>query len=167
MLFEDKIVCWNDSFDVFDELGRKLFHVEGSLDGGTPRLRIYDPYRHNRNVATVRESPAEPGAVEIKHGTRFVALVRKVRRKLRTIFDLGFLNWCAAGDFLGGVFSVFDANGRTVASVGEIFVSHEPMRVIDTLPEYTLHSLTFTLAVDVQISDAGSTADPAPAAVNS
>lgn len=151
MLFEDRIVSWVDSFDVFDEIGRKLFRVEGQKGREKGQIKIYNCYLHNKSVATLKESEDAP-SVEIKHGTRFVSTVRRVFTKLRSFFDLGFLDWHAEGDFDHGSFSIYDANDRAVASVGETLFRHEYVRVIDSLPEFLLHSLTFTLAVDVQVS---------------
>ncbi len=163
MMFEDKIVSWMDSFDIFDEIGRKLFRVEAKEDGR--RLKVYDPSQHNKSVATLKESlDVSSPSVEIKHSTRYVSAVKQACMKFKKLFDLGFLNWCAVGDFDHGNYRILDGNDRTIASVGETFYNHESMRVIDTLPEYLLHSLTFTLAIDVQLSesetDAPATVDP-------
>ena len=162
LLFEDKITSWLDCFDIFDEIGRKLFRVEAKPDGH--RLKVYDLYQRNKSLATVWEDEKDPFAVEIKHGTRYVSTVKRAYRKFRSIFELGFLNWRAAGDFGEGTFRIFDGNNRTIASVCKDYYNHKTMRVVDTLPEYFLYSLTFTLAIDVQISGADAdvplTADP-------
>ena len=154
LLFEDKIISWLDSFDIFDEIGRKLFRVEARKSGAGKRLKVYASYLHNKSVATLKESFDEAPAVEIKHGTRFVSVVRYL--KTRRFFDLGFINWYAAGNFESGDFSIYDANNRTVAEVEAKSTNQGYSRVIDTLPEYTLHSLTFTLAVYVQLADESS-----------
>ena len=161
MLFEEKIVSWLDSFDVFDEIGRKLFRIEAKKDGGGKRIKVYASYLHNKSVATLKERPEEAPAVEIKHGTRFVSVVRYL--KPRRFFDLGFIDWYAAGNFRTGDFFIYDANNRTVASIGTAFTRQGDFRVIDTLPEYTLHSLTFTLAVFVQLSEESLSAPDATA----
>ena len=163
MLFEDRIVSWVDSFDVFDEIGRKLFRVEGQKGREKGQIKIYNCYLHNKSVATLRESEDAP-SVEIKHGTRFVSTVRRVFTKLRSFFDLGFLDWHAEGDFDHGSFSIYDANDRAIASVGETLFRHEYVRVIDSLPEFLLHSLTFTLAIDVQVSPVQASSPSAPSA---
>ncbi len=156
LLFEDRRIAWNDSFDVFDEIGRRLFRIEARKDGTQKRLKVYASYLHNKSVATLRESLDEAPAVEIKHGTRFVSVVRHLKK--RSFFDLGFMGWYAAGDFEQGEFCLYDANDRMIASIGR----QGDVRVIDTLPEHTLHSLSFTLAVDVQLSGAGATILPTP-----
>ncbi len=152
LLFVDKIITWLDSFDVLDELGRKIFHVEAKEDGR--RLKVYDSYLHNKSVATIKEALEGFPAVEIKHGTRYVSTVSRAPMKYRELFDLGFLNWCAAGDFGKGNYAILDANDRTVATVTETYLNHETMRCLDTYPEYVLHSLTFMLAIEVQVSEA-------------
>lgn len=149
LFFEDRVMTWLDSFDIFDELGRKLFRVSGTREG-TRKLKVYDAFAHNKQVASLKANEEEDPAVDIKHGTRFVSTVRRAFRRMKGFFDLGFLNWYAAGDFDKGSFRIFDANDRVIASVSEEFVHREEMRCIDTLPEFALHALAFTLAIDVQ-----------------
>ena len=161
LFFEDRVMTWLDSFDIFDELGRKLFRVSGTREG-TRKLKVYDAFAHNKQVASLKSSENNSEAVEIKHGKRFVSTVRRALRRMKTFFDLGFLNWYAAGDFGKGSFRIFDANDRVIASVSEEFVHREEMRCIDTLPEFALHALAFTLAIDVQETEAEEEA-PAPA----
>ncbi len=153
LLFEDRRIAWNDSFDVFDEIGRKMYRIEAREDGVRKKMKIYASYLHHKSVATLKESLDEAPAVEIKHGTRFVSVVRYL--KVRRFFDLGFIGWYAAGNFEQGNFFLYDANDRAVASIGRTFTQEGVFRTIDTLPEYTLHSLTFTLAVDVQFTGEG------------
>lgn len=149
LFFEDRVMTWLDSFDIFDELGRKLFRVSGTGEG-TRKLKVYDAFAHNKQVASLKSSENDSEAVEIKHGTRFVSTVRRAFRRMKGFFDLGFLNWYATGDFDKGSFRILDANDRVIASVSEEFVHREEMRCIDTLPEFVLHTLAFTLAIDVQ-----------------
>ncbi len=152
LMFMDKIASWTDSFDVLDEIGRKLYRVCSKPDGTRPRLKVYASYLHNKSAATLSESLNEAPAVEIKHGTRFVSVVRNMRPG---IFDLGFMGWYAAGELEKGNFVIYDGydpRGRVVATVDMVRPGAVTMRMIDTLPEYTLHALTFTLAVHVQLS---------------
>ena len=150
LLFEDRTASWTDCFDVTDEIGNKLFRVEARQGAGRKRLKVYASYLHNKSVATLTESLNEPPAVEIKHGTRFVSVVRYLKH--RKFFDLGFIDWYAAGNFENGNFFIYDANGRTVAAVYAASTKTGPCRVIDTLPEYTLHSLSFALAIRLQLA---------------
>ena len=153
LFFEDRIMSWCDSFDIFDEIGRKLFRVNADPHG-RKKLKIYDVYQRNKSVATIKECDEKVSGVEIKHGTRFVSVVRRFVSRLFRFFDLGFMGWCARGSFDDGNFLILDANDRTVAKISEgSNVDHCLMRCIDTLPEFTLHSLTFTLAIDVQVSE--------------
>ncbi len=149
LFFEDRVMTWLDSFDIFDELGRKLFRVSGASTG--PRkLKVYDAFAHNKTVVSLKESEQAP-SVDIKHGKRFVSTVRRAFMRMKSsLFDLGFLNWYASGNFGDGCFRIFDANDRVIASVTEECVHREEVRCIDTLPEYALHALAFTLAIDVQ-----------------
>lgn len=151
MYFEKRIVSWDDSFDVFDEIGRKLFRVRASAQG-KKKLKIYDVGLHGKSVATIKKCDEYHG-VEIKHGTMLVSVVNKFLSRLFRFFDLGFMGWCARGNFSAGVFSIFDANDRPVASVHEERAFGTAMRCIDALPDFYLHSLTFTLAVDVLFSE--------------
>lgn len=150
LFFDDKLVSWSDSFDIFDEIGRKLFRVEAKQ--GAHRLTVYATSARRKNVATIRESSSNNHAVTVRHGSRFVAAVRRAASRMKQFFDLGFLGWFAQGDFADGSFSILDANARIVANVNHSFFLARDMRCIDSRPEFYLHSLTFTLAIDVQTS---------------
>ncbi len=152
MYFENKIMTWLDSFDVFDEIGRKLFRVKANAQG-RKRLKVYDLGLRGKSVATIKKCEENYPGVEIKHGTKFVSVVNRFLSNVQRFFDLGFLGWCARGDFEHGNFSLFDANDRTIASVRVEEKLNRVMRCIESLPEFYLHSLTFALAIDVQVSD--------------
>ena len=151
LLFGITAPSWYDSFDVSDEIGNRLFRIEAKKEGAGKRLKVYAAYLHNKSVATLKESRDEAPAVEIKHGTRFVSVVRRLRA--RGFFDLGFIDWYAAGDFEKGAFRLYDANDRMIADVATMSAVQGKICVVDTLPEYTLHALTFTLAVCVQLTE--------------
>lgn len=154
MYFADRIMTWVDAFDVFDEIGRKLFNVKPTQD--RRKLKIYDLSLHGKSVATIKRCEDIYHGAEIKHGARFVSVVEKFTNRRFRFFDLGFLGWSARGNFDDGTFGIFDANDRTVSTVGrESAPGHPAMRCIDTLPEFYLHSLTFALAIDVQVSEEG------------
>lgn len=152
MYFENKIITWFDSFDVFDEIGRRLFRVKANSQG-KKRLKVYDLGLRGKSVATIKKCDDNYPGVEIKHGSSFVSVVNKFLSNVYRLFDLGFLGWCARGDFEHGNFSLFDANNRTIASVYAERSFNSAMRCIDALPEFYLHSLTFALAIDVLVSD--------------
>ena len=142
MLFEDSEAMWAHPFDIYDEIGRRLFHVAPFSDETHSKLKIYDTYRRGKSIAVLR--CGEDG-VEIKHGTRYVATVR-LSSVRKGALDLDFLNWCAVGNLAGGAFRIYDANGRIVASVTRTPSGGGAVRCVDSLPEFHLHALTFTLA---------------------
>ncbi len=154
IFFEKHVASWLDRFDIFDEYGKKIYHVIGKADNR--KLKIYDAYAHNKYVASLRECGApqrereeSPTVVEIKHGKRFVSTLKRAMKRVRSFFDLNFLNWHAEGDFGEGNYRILDANDRVIASVGDgQDEGDEEMRCIDALPEFVLHAVTFTLAID-------------------
>lgn len=148
LFFEERAFSWFDNYEILDEEGRKAYMVKGDSKWGHV-LKVYDSFLHGTQVATLKQSRTS-SAVEVKHKLRFVGLVKKIAARMRSVFELGFLGWRAKGNFEEKDYVIFDANDRPVATIERGTLQKKKMRCIDTLPEFALHSLTFTFAIDAQ-----------------
>lgn len=144
-------MAWSDSFDVYDEMGRKIFCVKANRQA-KKKLKIYEA-RSGKSVATVKRCEENYPGVEIKHGAEFISIVNRFLPRVYRI-DLGFSGWCAAGNFDDGRFKIFDASDHPIATVSEeIWCGKSAMRCIESVPDFCLLALTFVLAIDVQVSE--------------
>ena len=146
LFLNQRITSWLECVDVFDEIGRKVYSIKGEKSWGR-KLKIYDAMGRGAQIATLSQTIADFPNVDIKHETRFVGTARK----LKSIYDFGFLDWYAAGDFSAGSFRIFDGNDRVIANVGTEYRKREEVHVIDVLPDFVLHALTFALAIDLNL----------------
>lgn len=133
-LLKERFWSWGTDFDVRDESGEPVYHVDGRAFSFGHKLSMLD--RSGREVAFIRQKLLTwLPKYEIHRDGRLFATIRKEFTWLRSKFTLdvpGPNDYLITGDLFDYEYE-FQRDGRTVASVSKRFFSLTDAYGIDVL----------------------------------
>ena len=149
LLFKQRFFSWFDSYDIYNEAGDTVFCVKGQLSWGHC-LKIYDA--KDKELGTVKERVFSwRPKFEIYIGDNYVGEISKRFSLFSEEFDIDFNGWSVEGDCFGWDYTVYDAYGRSVASVSKALWNFTDTYEIDVDdPANALMVLMLVLAIDAE-----------------
>lgn len=149
LLFKQRLFSWFDSYDIYDEAGGTLFTVKGQLAWGH-RLQIYDA--GGRPAGMVKEVILSfLPRFELYAGDTYLGCVKKDFTFFKPSFTVDFSGWSVQGDFLEWDYTVYSAEGQTIAVVSkEIFNWADTYTIEVANPNNALPALMLVLAIDAE-----------------
>jgi uncharacterized protein YxjI len=149
LLFKQRLFSWFDSYDIYDEIGRKVFTVEGEPSLGHC-LRIYDANRNELGMIQERFFKLMP-TFDLYVGDDCVGSIKREFTLFSSEYDIDYNGWHIDGDWLEWDYTIADFSGREVAKI-----SKELLNLTDTYtitihnPKDALCALMVVLAIDAE-----------------
>lgn len=149
MKIRQRLFSWFDSFDVTDEVGERIFTVEGKLNWGHCFHIMDGGYTH---VATLKEVVLTfLPKFEMYLGDRYWGCLQKKLTFFRPQFVLEANGWQIEGNWTEWDYAITDGAGNTVATVGKELLNWTDTYVMDTArDEDALGVLLVVLAIDAE-----------------
>ena len=149
MRIRQRAFSWFGRFDVADEMGDKLFTVEGKLSWGRC-FHIYD--RLENHVATLKQEVwSFLPRFEMYLGDTFFGTVKKEFSFLKPRFSLDVNGWQVQGNWFEWDYDIIDSYGRTVAVISkEVFNFTDTYTIETERNEDALGVLMIVLAIDAE-----------------
>lgn len=149
LLFRQRIFSWFDSYDIYDENGNTVFVVKGQLAWGHC-LKICDPQGHELGLVKEKVITFLP-KFELYEGGRHIGRISKKLSLFSPKFSIDFNGWQVEGNFLEWDYTIRDARGNWVATIGKELFHLSDTYVLDIAdPGDALHVLMFALAMDAE-----------------
>lgn len=149
LLFRQRIFSWFDSYDIYDENGNTVYVVKGQLAWGHC-LKICDPQGHELGLVKEKIITLLP-KFELYEGGRYIGRISKKLSLFSPKFSIDFNGWTVEGNFLEWDYTIRDARGNRVATIGKELFHLSDTYVLDIAdPGDALHVLMFTLAMDAE-----------------
>lgn len=149
LLFRQRIFSWFDSYDIYDENGNTVYVVKGQLAWGHC-LKICDPQGHELGLVKEKIITLLP-KFELYEGGRYIGRISKKLSLFSPKFSIDFNGWTVEGNFLEWDYTIWDARGNRVATIGKELFHLSDTYVLDIAdPGDALHVLMFALAMDAE-----------------
>ena len=149
LLFRQRIFSWFDSYDIYDENGNTVFVVKGQLAWGHC-LKICDSQGHELGLVKEKVITFLP-KFELYEGGRHIGRISKKLSLFSPKFSIDFNGWQVEGNFLEWDYTIRDARGNWVATIGkELFHLSDTYVMEIRDPSDALHVLMFALAMDAE-----------------
>ena len=149
LLFKQRLFSWFDSYDVYNEAGQTVYTVKGELAWGHC-LRIYDASGRELGMVKERVLTLLP-KFEMYLADRYIGCIHKEFTFLKPRFHIDCNGWQIDGDWLEWDYTIFDGNGRPIASVTKEILNWTDTYVIDVEnPGNALCALMLVLAIDAE-----------------
>ncbi|MGO5594069.1 LURP-one-related/scramblase family protein [Acidaminococcus sp. HCP3S3_G9_1] len=149
LLFRQRIFSWFDSYDIYDEYGNTVYVVKGQLAWGHC-LKICDPQGHELGLVKEKIITLLP-KFELYEGGRYIGRISKKLSLFSPKFSIDFNGWTVEGNFLEWDYTIRDAWGNRVATIGKELFHLSDTYVMDINdPADALHVLMFALAMDAE-----------------
>ena len=149
LLFRQRIFSWFDSYDIYDENGNTVFVVKGQLAWGHC-LKICDPQGHELGLVKEKIITLLP-KFELYEGGRYIGRISKKLSLFSPKFSIDFNGWTVEGNFLEWDYTILDARGNRVATIGKELFHLSDTYVLDIAdPGDALHVLMFARAMDAE-----------------
>lgn len=147
LLFKQKMFSWFDSYDIYDERGKKYFTVKGKPSFGH-KLLIYD--RNEEHIATLKEHFITfLPKFDMIVGNDVVGSVKREFKLLKPSYRIDYNGWHVTGNFFEFDYDITDGYGNTVANISKQFLNFTDTYVIDVYSEKdALYALMAVLAID-------------------
>ena len=149
MRIRQRAFSWFGRFDVADEMGDKLFTVEGKLSWGRC-FHIFDAGENH--VATLKQEVwGFLPRFEMYLGDTFFGTVKKEFSFLKPRFSLDVNGWQVQGNFMEWDYTVTESCGAPVAYVSKELFNWTDTYVIEVAnPVDALCALMLVLAIDAE-----------------
>ena len=149
LLFKQRLFSWFDSYDIYNEAGETVYTVQGQLACGHC-LKIYDAA--GREIGTVKERIFSfLPKFEMYLGERYIGCISKEFTFFMPKYHIDCNGWQVDGDWLEWDYSIFDKNGRQIASVNKEIWNWTDTYVIDVVDQAdALCALMLVLAIDAE-----------------
>lgn len=149
LLFRQRIFSWFDSYDIYDENGNTVYVVKGQLAWGHC-LKICAPQGHELGLVKEKIITLLP-KFELYEGGRYIGRISKKLSLFSPKFSIDFNGWTVEGNFLEWDYTIRDARGNRVATIGKELFHLSDTYVMDINdPADALHVLMFALAMDAE-----------------
>lgn len=154
MRIRQRMFSWFGKFNVTDDMGDKLFTVEGKLSWGRC-FHIYD--RSENHVATLKQVVwSFLPRFEMYLGDSYWGSVKKEFSLFRPRFNLDVNGWRVEGNWLEWDYDIIDSYGRTVAAISKEILNWTDTYTIETeRSEDALGALMIVLAIDAEKASRG------------
>lgn len=149
MLFKQRIFSWLDSYDIYDESGRRLYEVKGQVSWGHC-LKIYDA--HNNYLGMVKEAVFTfLPRFDIYLGNRMIGSISKQVSCFAPRYKIDCKGWYVEGDFMQWNYYIKDRSYRPVASISKKIMQWSDTYSIDVAdPEDAITALMVVIAIDAE-----------------
>ena len=149
LYFKQRFFSWFDSYDIYDENGNTVYVVKGQLAWGHC-LKICDPQGHELGLVKEKIITLLP-KFELYEGGRYIGRISKKLSLFSPKFSIDFNGWTVEGNFLEWDYTIRDARGNRVATIGKELFHLSDTYVLDIAdPGDALHVLMFALAMDAE-----------------
>lgn len=149
LLIKERLFSWFDSYDVYNADNLTEYTVQGQLAWGHC-LKIYD--KNQNEIGMVKEVILTwLPKFELYLSQRYIGSVERKLSFFTPQYSITCNNWYVKGDILGWNYTVYDRNGRTVATVSKQLLNWTDTYVIDVKnPEDALVALMLVIAIDAE-----------------
>ncbi|MBR3785426.1 MAG: LURP-one-related family protein [Firmicutes bacterium] len=145
--FKQRLFSWFDSYDIYDEEDRIVYTVEGKLAWGH-KLVIYDANGQEAGMVHQEILTLLPKFNLYDRGQHLGAIKREFTF-FKPAYNIDFNGWRVEGNWLEWDYAIFDAGGRTIASISKDIWHLTDHYFIDVKDkEDALHALMVVLAID-------------------
>ncbi len=149
LLFKQRLFSWFDSYDIYDEIGRKVFTVEGEPSLGHC-LRIYDANRNELGMIQERFFKLMP-TFDFYLGDDCVGSIKREFTLFSSEYDIDYNGWHVEGDFFGWDYEIKNRAGTCVATVNiELLNWTDTYSITVENPQDALCALMVVLAIDAE-----------------
>ncbi len=149
LLFKQRLFSWFDSYDIYDEIGRKVFTVEGEPSLGHC-LRIYDANRNELGMIQERFFKLMP-TFDLYVGDDCVGSIKREFTLFSSEYDIDYNGWHVEGDFFGWDYEIKNRAGTCIATVNiELFNWTDTYSITVENSQDALCVLMVVLAIDAE-----------------
>lgn len=149
LYFKQRFFSWFDSYDIYDENGEVAYTVQGRLSWGH-KLEIYDRYGNFCGMVKEKLFTFMP-KFELYANGAFLGYIRKRFAFFKSLYEFDYNMWSVDGGFMEWDYTITDAQGNQVATVGKELFHLTDQYVLDIAnPADALLVLMFTLAIDAE-----------------
>lgn len=150
LIFKQKLFSVLDSYDVYSEDGNIAFKVKGQL-AVKHKLKIYDPQGNELGEVKEKLISITPTFDLYEKGKKIGNIKKKIFKLIGSAYSLDSLGWTAKGNFVEWDYSIYDSNGKLVATLGKQVLNLTDTYVLDIVnPQDALHVLMFVTAIDAE-----------------
>ena len=154
LLFRQRFFSWFDSYDIYDESGRRVFEVRGELAWGHC-LRIYDAAGNELGMIQEKVFTLLP-RFQLYQGGRMIGQITKELTIFKPRFQLDFNGWKVFGDLWQWDYNIM-CGEQQVAQISKQIWNLTDTYVIEVGdPADLLYSLMVVLAIDAAKCSANS-----------
>lgn len=150
LIFKQKILSWLDSYEVYDETENIVYTVKSELAWGK-KLHVYGA--NGGYLGTVREKLqffSRP-KFEIYIGHDYAGIISKRITFFKPELDIEYLGWYVEGDFTEWDYTVYSADGNTIATISKELWKFSDTYTIDVAnPDFALNVLMLVIAIDAE-----------------
>lgn len=146
LLFKERLFTWFDSYDVYNEMGDSVYHVEGKMSWGH-RLQIYD--QTEEMIGEIREEVFTfLPCFRMYYKGLEIGLIKKEFTFFHSKFHLTCNDWEIRGDVFDWDYDVY-AKDRLIMHVKKELFHFTDTYVLDIVnKEDQLMCLMIVLAID-------------------
>lgn len=147
--FKQRLFSWFDSYDIYDDEDRTVFTVQGKLAWGH-KLVIYDAGGEEIGLVQQELLTLLPKFSLHERGQQLGTIKRELTL-FKPSYHIDFNGWRVEGNWMEWDYSIFDGNGKTVATISKDLWHLTDQYFIDVeRKEDALHALMVVLAIDAE-----------------
>ncbi|UUX33620.1 LURP-one-related/scramblase family protein [Fundicoccus culcitae] len=119
LYMEQKMFSFKQDFDVFDEDGQPVYHVEGKMFSFGRQMTIYDAKTHSELAFIKQKTLAWLQTLDIFRNGQLEGSVTKKFSLFKPQYDIKQLGWKIEGDVWGYDYQILDDEGYLIASINK------------------------------------------------
>lgn len=149
LLFKQRFFSWFDSYDIYDEMGKTVYVVEGQLSWGHC-LKIFDS--NGNEIGTVKEQVLTfLPKFEIYLKDNYMGCISKEFAFFKPKYNIDFNGWHIEGNWMEWDYNILNASGQCIANISKQLFNWTDTYIIDVRdPQDALCALMLVLAIDAE-----------------
>lgn len=123
LYMKQKVFSLRGDFDIYDEHQVPVYSVQGKLMSFGRQLRLYDSATGEELAHIKQQVMTLLPKMHVFYQNERIATISKKLTFFKQQYDIDTLGWSVEGDFFAHDYTVFDAQGRTVADINKKYLS--------------------------------------------
>ncbi|MRI82280.1 hypothetical protein GIY11_09700 [Aerococcaceae bacterium DSM 109653] len=123
LYMKQKVFSLRGDFDIYDENQVPVYSVQGKLMSFGRQLRLYDSATGEELAHIKQQVMTLLPKMHVFYQNERIATISKKLTFFKQQYDIDTLGWSVEGDFFAHDYTVFDAQGRTVADINKKYLS--------------------------------------------
>lgn len=119
LLIKQRVFSWADTYDVYDESGRKVYFIKAELLSLGHKLHVFNSTGTEIGVIKERLLTITP-AFDIEIGGRIVGNIQKKFTFFKPKYEVDFKGWRCVGDFMSWNYDVYSGCSSVVHITKEL-----------------------------------------------